>query len=201
MEVEIVTFIIEGSAKLTVPPRSTGIDPSRKQRCCSQSCLLSQAQRDTSDQDNSENLGYWLTIRHRCIDMWSWTEMLTVSFQEQRRYEFRVVKVQKYAKYAMRGAQLVLLEYWLSVGKPFPRRPRKYGRLETLACWLCHLHCTCFSNQNVPWRSRVLRDLTPKHCICDFLFFCEWKVPDDCCELQYCVKLKHVLWCNLAVSF
>ena len=61
--------------------RSTGINPSRKQRCCSPSCLLPQAQRDTSDPDNSQDLGYWLTIRHQCICMWSWTEMLIFSFQ------------------------------------------------------------------------------------------------------------------------
>ena len=61
--------------------RSTGVNPSRKQRCCSPSCLWSQAQRDTSDPDNSQSLGYWLTIRHRCICMWSWTEMLIFSFQ------------------------------------------------------------------------------------------------------------------------
>ena len=61
--------------------RSTGVNPSRKQRYCFPSCLWSQAQRDTSDQDNSQNLGYWLTIRHRCICMWSWTEMLNFSFQ------------------------------------------------------------------------------------------------------------------------
>ena len=61
--------------------RSTGVNPSRKQRCCSPSCLWSQAQRDTSDPDNYQNLGYWLTIRHRCICMWSWTEMLIFSLQ------------------------------------------------------------------------------------------------------------------------
>ena len=44
--------------------RSTGVNPSRKQSCCSPSCLWSQAQRDTSDPDNFQNLGYWLTIRH-----------------------------------------------------------------------------------------------------------------------------------------
>ena len=61
--------------------RSIGVNPSRKQRCCSPSCLWSQAQRDTFDPDNSQSLGYWLTIRHRCICMWSWTEMLIFSFQ------------------------------------------------------------------------------------------------------------------------
>ena len=56
--------------------RKTGVNPSRKQRCCSPSCLWSQAQWDTFDPDNSQSQGYWLTIRHRCICMWSWTEML-----------------------------------------------------------------------------------------------------------------------------
>ena len=55
------------------PPRSTGVNPRRKQSCCSPSCLWSQAQWDTSDLDNFPNLG-WLTIGHRCICMWSWTE-------------------------------------------------------------------------------------------------------------------------------
>ena len=56
--------------------RSTGVNPSRKQRCCSPSFLWSQAQRDTFDLDISQNLGYWLTISHRCICVWSWTTML-----------------------------------------------------------------------------------------------------------------------------
>ena len=66
---------------------------------------------------------------------------------------------------ARRGAH-----YW----KTCPLRPRKCYRLETLACWSCNLQCTCFSNQNVPWQKRVLRDLKQKICICDF-YFCEWK--------------------------
>ena len=61
--------------------RLTGVNPSRKQRCYSSSCLWSQAQRDKFDTDNSQSLGYWLTIRHQCICMWSWTEMLVFSFQ------------------------------------------------------------------------------------------------------------------------
>ena len=61
----------KGKCAADRPAQSTRIDPSMKQSCCSQSCLLSQVQRDTSDQDNSENLDYYLTIRHRCIDMWS----------------------------------------------------------------------------------------------------------------------------------
>ena len=80
--------------------RSTGVNPSRKQRCCYPSCLWSQAQRDTFDQDNSQSLGFWLTIRHRCICMWSWIEMLIfLSSWVQRLYEFRFVWVQKYVGY------------------------------------------------------------------------------------------------------
>ena len=35
-------------------------------------------------------------MRHRCIDMWSLTEMLFLSCREQRMYEFRLAWVQKY---------------------------------------------------------------------------------------------------------
>ena len=113
--------------------QSTGVNPSRKQRCCSPSCLLSQAQRDTSDPDNSQNLGYWLTIRHRCICMWSWTEMLIFSFQLKAKtansasYEYRKMS-------ARRGAQFVPIGMPTICCKTFPRRPRKCCRLETLAC-------------------------------------------------------------------
>ena len=80
MEVKIVTFVVKGSVQLTAPPpRSTGVNQSRKQRCSSPSWSLSQ--RDTSNIDYSQNLDYWLTKRHRCICMWSWTEMLTFSSQ------------------------------------------------------------------------------------------------------------------------
>ena len=94
--------------------RSAGINPSRKQRCCSPSCLWSQAQRGTSDPDNSQNLGYWLTIRHRCICMWSWTEMLIfLSSWEQGLYEFCFVWVQKCAVF--RSFLLHVLTYWAEI--------------------------------------------------------------------------------------
>ena len=89
--------------------RSTGVNPSRKQRCCSPSCLWSQAQRDTSDQDNSPNLGYWLTLRHRCICMWSWTEMLTFfpvdskDCMSSASYEYRNVSARRGAQYVSIG--------------------------------------------------------------------------------------------------
>ena len=110
--------------------RSTGVNPSRKQRCCSPSCSWSQAQRDTSDPDNSQNLGYWLTIRHRCICMWSWTEMLFFSFQLRAKTVWILLRMNT-------------------------ERPRKCCRLETLACKRCHLQCTCFSNLSVPSRPKT----------------------------------------------
>ena len=83
----------QGKCAADRPSQSTGVNPSRRQRCCSPSCLWSQAQRNNPD--NSHNLGYWLTIRHRCICMWRWTEMLTFSFQLRAKtmnsasYEYR----------------------------------------------------------------------------------------------------------------
>ena len=57
MEIEIVTFVVKGY-EVDRPYRLTGANPSRKQECCSPSCLWSQAQGDTSDRDNSQSLGY-----------------------------------------------------------------------------------------------------------------------------------------------
>ena len=70
-----------------------------------------------------------------------------------------------------KGAQLVPIVMTAICWKTHsPRRPRKCCRLETLASKLCHLQCSCFSNQNFPGQNRVLRDLKPKLCICDFHF-------------------------------
>ena len=52
MDAEIVTFIVKGSAQ------------DKGAEVLLSVCLRSQAQRDTSDPDNSQNLGYCLTIRH-----------------------------------------------------------------------------------------------------------------------------------------
>ena len=114
------------------PSRWTGVDPSRKQRCCSQSCLLSQAQWDTSNQDNSENLDYWLTIvlRHRYIDMWSWTEVLTASFQPRAKTVWIHLCMSTEVCRLGEGhnwcpLQLCPLECRLSVGKTFPPEDRE----------------------------------------------------------------------------
>ena len=52
VEIEIVTFVINESVKLTVQ-----VNPDKKQKCCSPSCLLSRVQRDTSGPGNSKTLG------------------------------------------------------------------------------------------------------------------------------------------------
>ena len=103
-----------------------------------QSCLLSQAQRDTSDQDNYQILDYWLTMRYRCIVMWSWTGLL-IFFSAERKdwmnsasYEYRNIS-------GRRGVQLVPIGMPTFYWKTFPRRPRN-----VIACELCHLHFTCF---------------------------------------------------------
>ena len=105
--------------------RSTGVNPSRKQRCCSPSWLWSQAQRDTCDPDNSQSLGYWLTIRHRCICMWSWTDMLFFFFPVESKdcmnsasYEYRNVS-------ARRGAQFVPIGMPTICWKTFPPKTTK----------------------------------------------------------------------------
>ena len=61
--------------------RSTGVNPSRKQRCCSPSYLWSQGQLDTFDPDNYQSLGYWLITRHRCICMWMFKVSSFISFE------------------------------------------------------------------------------------------------------------------------
>ena len=61
------------------PSRSTEVNPGRKQKRCSLSCLWSQVQRDTSGPDNSQTLGCLWTKHHRCTCMWNWTETPTVS--------------------------------------------------------------------------------------------------------------------------
>ena len=57
MEIKIVTLVVKGSVKLTVPTGLTGVNPRRKQKYCSLSCLWSQVQGDTSDRDNFQSQG------------------------------------------------------------------------------------------------------------------------------------------------
>ena len=104
--------------------RSTGVNPSRKQRCCSPSCLWSQAQRDTFDQDHSHSPGYWLTIRHRCICMWSWTEMLFF-FPVESKYCMNSASYEYRNMSARRGAQFVPIGMPTISWKTFPPKTTK----------------------------------------------------------------------------
>ena len=100
------------------PFRSTGVNPSRKHRCCSLSCIGSQVQRDTSDPDNSQNLGYWLIIRHQCICMWSWTEVESKDCMKSASYEYRKMS-------ARRGVQFVPIGMPTICWKTFPPKTTK----------------------------------------------------------------------------
>ena len=109
----------KGKCAADRPSRSTGVNPSRKQRCCSPSCPWSQAQRDTFDPVNSKYLGFWLTIRHRCICMWSWTEILFFSFQLRAKTVWIPLCMSTEICRIGEGYNLCQLECRLSVRKPF----------------------------------------------------------------------------------
>ena len=81
------------------PFRSLEVNPGKKHKCCSRSCLWSQVQRDTFGPGNSQTLGCLWTKHHRCIDMWNWTEMPTVScrlWAKTVMYKFCFIWVEKY---------------------------------------------------------------------------------------------------------
>ena len=110
----------KGKCAADRPFRPTGVNPSRKQRCCSLSCFWSQVQRDTSDPDNSQNLGYWMTVRHRCICMWSWTEMLTFFSQLREKTVWSPLRMSTEKISARRGAQFVPIRMPTICWKTFP---------------------------------------------------------------------------------
>ena len=105
--------------------RSKRVDRSWKQRCCSQSCLLSQAQRNTSDQDNSLNLDYSLRIRHRCIDMWCWILMLTISFWSRAQSEWIPLRMSTAICWLGEGEQLVPIWTLTICRNTFPPKTTK----------------------------------------------------------------------------
>ena len=58
MEIEIVAFVVKGSAKLTVPTEWQEQIQVRSRSVALRRVFWYQAQGDTSDQDNSQSLGY-----------------------------------------------------------------------------------------------------------------------------------------------
>ena len=105
--------------------RSTRVNPSRKQRCCSPSSLWSQPQRDTFDPDSSQNLGNWLTIRHRWICMWSWTEMLLFYLPVESKDCINSASYGYRNMSARRGAQFVPIGMPTICWKTFPTKTTK----------------------------------------------------------------------------
>ena len=69
-------------------PRLIGANASRKQKCCSPSCLWLYAQCETYDRYFDQSIGYLWTIRHQCISIWIYMRCyLFLSGRGQRLYE------------------------------------------------------------------------------------------------------------------
>ena len=113
------------------PSRSTEVNPGKKQKCCSLSCLWSRVQRDTSGPGNSQTLGCLWTKHHRCTCMWNWTETPTVSSRLRAKTVWILLHMSKEIYRLEEGHNLFPLEYRLSAGKPFPQKPRKCCLPET----------------------------------------------------------------------
>ena len=75
-----ISFVVNGSVKLTIPTQPTAVNLGKKQKWCSLWFPWSQVQQDTSGRDSFRILGCLWTINHRCVCKWDRTEMLTVSF-------------------------------------------------------------------------------------------------------------------------
>ena len=153
--------------------QSTGVNPSRKQRYCSPSCLWSQAQQDTFDSDNSQSQNYWMAILHRCIYIWSWTEMLTVSFQPRAKtYEFRFVRVQKYVG----EERCTICAHWNAdyLLENIPQKTTKMlsTRNSSMLMVSSSLYLFFESDSSLT-RKGPSWPLTKTHCICSF-YLCEW---------------------------
>ena len=116
------------------------------------------------------NFGYKWTIRHRCICMWSWTEILAFSYRPRARTVLIPLRMNTEICQLGEGHSLCPWECRLSVGKPFLRTPRKCCQQETRASWSCRLQCTFSSSQSVPSQNKVLGDFKPNICISHYHF-------------------------------
>ena len=103
----------KGKCAADRPFRSTGVTQSRKQRFCSPSCLLTQI------------ILKRLTIRHWCICIWNWTEMLSFFFPVESKdcmnsasFEYRNMSTRRGAQFVPIGMQNI---FW----KTFPPKITK----------------------------------------------------------------------------
>ena len=155
-----------GKCAADLHSRLTGVNPLRKQRCC-----FSSYRRDTSDPNNYQNLGYWFTIRHRCICMWSWTELLFFSFQLRAKTKWSPLRMSTEIC-RLGGSQF--LPIWMTTicRKTFSPKTTKMLSTRNSSMLMMSSSVHLFLNLSVPWQNMVLRDLKPEICICDF-HFCE----------------------------
>ena len=87
MEIEIVTFVIKSwKYEVDRPSQSTKVNPGKKEKYCSLSCLWSQVQRGSSDQGNSQTLCCLWTKNHQCTFMWNWTGKPTASCHMKQQF-------------------------------------------------------------------------------------------------------------------
>ena len=132
-EVEIVTFVIKGSALLTVP-----LDRQEKIKVGSRGVALSRI-------FHLKLSGIHLTKKILKIWIIDWQYVIDVSIYPKAKTVWIPLRISIEICRLGVGHNWCPFECRLSVEKHLPRRPRKYCRLETLACWLCHLQCTCKS--------------------------------------------------------
>ena len=92
MEIEIVTFVVKGSAKLTFPTDWQWQIHVESRRVALRRVfdlkhrgIHVHLTEITLKLSNSQSVGYWWTKRRRCIYMWSWSEMLTASYPPRAR--------------------------------------------------------------------------------------------------------------------
>ena len=145
--------------------RSTGVNPSRKQRCSSPSCLWSQAQRDTFEPDNSQSLGSWLTICHQCICVkfiWDANFFFPVESKDcmnSASYEYRNMS-------ARRGAQFVPIGKPTIRWKTFP--PKTTKMLSSRKSFLNHSYTPHVSTQCNRFIPTILQNY------CDMVWYCSF---------------------------
>ena len=113
--------------------------------------------------------------------MWSWTEMLTVSFQPREKTVWIQLRVSTEIMSAWRGTQLVPIGMPNICWKTFLSKTTNMLSTRSSSMLIVLTQCTCFSNHNVPWQNRVLCCLTSNFCIAISIFVNE-RVKDDSLE-------------------